>query len=401
MLLDPFDSSKAVRYPDATLRGTCLAHFFNRSAFTSSPDMQTYGAAACLAHDLAQPTSTGTQYARDSIVPFDPANNQWMCYQASTGGFTPMADLKPTGSALGWRAGNLPGTLGQYYGPRQTTYEEASSQERTVAAALRLRTLGLPPGQFAYNGRVYFMWVPAADLPQTNATSATSGWYVSSAAEVALGAAASAITEARCMAMVEAGQGFTATLAEIDRVGGMSIPSLPVGPNSFMYRATGTSRVSGAWSSAYACDATGLPPGPGQFFTDVNADTPFEPGQFLVIAMFGVADGTELALEQAHVIEYIPSPSGSAIATPAVQFAPTAVRDEIMAATARVAASIGGESSVDALGWVSGVGARVGKTLTDFTASGLSRVAVGLATHGLAGLLPRGGAGGPVRPALL
>lgn len=390
MLLDPFDSSKSIRYPDATTKGTCLAHFLSRITSSVTADMELFGAAMACGSDMSQTTSPVT-YPADALVPASAstvAANPTAVnfyYTGSAGVYTPLADLNPTGTnGTGWNSGSPPGTLGFNYGTRQTTYEAASSLERTLACGVRLRCTGLPPGQFAYNGRAYFMWIAAADFPRTNVAGAVSGYYVSSAATIAaFGGAATQLNEARCIAAVEAGQGFTLSLADVDRSGGVMIPSLPAGPNSFLYRATGSSRISGAWSYGYATNAANGPVA----FAQQGSSTPFEPGQFLVIALFGVAQGTVLTLETAHVIEYVPSPSSGAIAVPEVSYAPTAVRDEILASSARLNAEVAGESDPSALEKLTGLARRAGRALR--------------ASVEVAGAMAGGYVGGGVRPASL
>jgi hypothetical protein len=265
MVLDPHSKDKGCRYPDETIVPTGLVHLAYSNTYT-----------------VANGESTLRTYLR------------WKCDIDNAGGVNTSPILLP--DAVGAAFNSVD------YGSPQTTWSNLSSIDRTLAAGIRVRLIGLPTSTFMPSGTIYFIQLQNVE------------------AEIA--------DEASAIQAVTAGKGFSVTVNELSKTDGVTLPYLPQGPMSFV-------------------------------FSDTNADAPVTAGVssastvvsangFLYVVAFGLQSGQSFRIDYAHHIEYIPRATAAGLVATRVEPPSSEFRDAISRGAQAVQSTLAGATSMAA-----------------------------------------------------
>lgn len=317
MLADPWSITSKVGYPDDTLLKTA---------------------------------STVLNYTNTLSIPasYDPAGAGTNC------SFKTLLRTRPLGGVdtfpLDWRsrqgvrcapAAQVSGEVVTQYGSavfdysNWLTFYDVGSVSRTLAAAIKVRVVGLPASTFMAPGRLYFLQASDFECMQDN--NAPSGPSPSLNTQLfdlpATVAAASrpTILEANAIAAVRAGKGFSLTLQEIlDSKSGATVPFLPVGPGSFVYT-----------------------PNPGDVTVFASSYTPLADrydlaqNQNLIVLGFGILQSTVLQFDYAAVVEYVPEASAAGIIATNITPPDSAERESILTRIANFGKELFGSISLE------------------------------------------------------
>lgn len=289
MILDPYDRSRMVRYPDETLVETCLTQLIYSTSHTvATPDL-------CVGLDGKLIKATTINDGTTS------GNVGSICLPKALTGIS------------------VASAFASDYGDPQSTMQTMNARERTLAAGVRVRLTGLPSSTFLPSGRLYFLQLSdPAQLTQLGTE-----------------------LEPYAIQSVQAGNGFSMTLNELGKLeSGASIPLLPVGPGSFAFSQNqqyAASAIAGKYihtapvtvgGSAVLLPTSGLSPYP-----------------FLIVACFGVAAGTVLQFDFAHVLEYVPTPTAAGLLDPKVEMPSVEKREQISRMVGAISERVGGATS--------------------------------------------------------
>lgn len=294
MILDPHRSAEdACRYPDETIVPTALV---------SLQDSITYSVPA---------TTSVTQVSGTLITAL-----KWKVTKDDSGTET-ISELPITRPQLMDTSFNPLQDSNQAY-TQQGPWLTLSSTDRTLAAGIRIRTVGLPVSTFMPSGTVYFIQYQNQEIK-----------------DLVFGLSGQGESVAR--AAVAAKKGFSMTVNELSRTEGVTIPYLPQGPMSFVFSDSGTSAAAnaGAYTASTVVSANGG----------------------LLIAAFGLQVGQSLRLDYGHVIEYIPRSTAAGLIQTAVQPPSSSMRDSISAGAAMIQQNISGATSLSSIAQVVAGGA--------------------------------------------
>jgi len=307
MLLDPFDQSHGVRYPDEAILPTAMTHFYTSTTYVvrgvstvytgldwkiQTPRLMT-GSTSNASLPGQFPVETG-----GPIVPVD-YGAQVLTY----------AGITPGSPAI---AGSL---------------TALAVSDRTLAYGVRVRVTGLPSGASVAttaNGRFYFLQIQAIETARFNSTT----------------------PESYAIAAVQAGKGFTCTAQEVYlSPTGVSHVGLPQGPMSFLFSDTNSLPAStagftnvnpAALDSAMTATSSGILSGCPE----------------LVILYYGGALGTTIQFDYAHHVEYIPGLAASGLVDIRNQPPSAAARESIARVAQAVDQRISGATSLAEMGWL-------------------------------------------------
>lgn len=296
MVMDPLAKDKGCRYPDETIVPTGMVHLAYSTTYTVPPTASTL--------------ATGLR---------------WKCCQDAPGGPDTNPIFPPGPVGLG------PAFVD--YGTPQSTWAPLSSVDRTLAAGLRIRVIGLPQSTFLPSGTLYFLQMQSVEA------------YPS--------------TEAAAIQAVTAGKGFAVTVNELSKTEGVILPYLPQGPMSFVFSDTNADAPASAGSPF------GGPPS-----TVVSANG------YLFVVGFGLQEGQSLRIDYAHHIEYIPRATAAGLIATKVEPPSTEARDSISRGAQLIQTSLAGATSLSKI-----------KVLTDGGSSivnSLAKMAVGMVPGGSA-----------------
>lgn len=194
------------------------------------------------------------------------------------------------------------------YGSKQWAWLKLDAQDRTVAAALRVRRLGLPTGQYMPSGKMYCL-----QLAPTELRNFTTGSY----------------TETDLQDMITAKKGYCVSLGEVPD-SGMQVPLLPVGPNSFTF--------SDANNYLAADAGTGIG---GNVTSEI-----ISAGPTLAIVMTGLTPGQVFEFGYCSIVEYLPTVQASGIVSVRTQPPSSTARDSIASALSRIGEALFGKTSI-------------------------------------------------------
>jgi hypothetical protein len=265
MVVNPFDAYSH-RYPDETIIPTGLVKFNKAITYTVNSDGATNGFATIL---------------------------NWKVRDATGGAYTIFGPWPFAGSASA-----------SDYGTPQSSWRALDTIDRTLAAAVRVRLLGLPDSSYLPTGTLYFLQYQPGEV---------------------LG---SFDSESECVAAVTAKRGFSLTTAEIARLGAVHIPFLPQGPMSFLFSA---SNAADADSASTLADTSVVSPNGG-----------------LVVVAFGVKSDTSFRFDFTHHVEYVPGVGSAGLIETRVEMPSVVEREKISNGSQQVISAIaGGTSATD------------------------------------------------------
>ncbi len=279
MVVNPFES-EGCRYPDESIVPTGLVRL--------------------------QTSTTLTTAAPGSILTV----LNWKVRDATAGG-------AGTGHATIIPAFNIGGSIvNSDYGVPQAAWRPLVAIDRTLAAAIRVRLMGLPVSTFVPSGTLYFLQYQPGE---------------------ALG---SFDTETECIQAVVARKGFSLTLAEIAKLGAIHVPYLPQGPMSYVFSQSNSIPASG-----YPDSDTVIGP----------VSSVVAPNGGLVVAGFGLQSGVVLRFDYSHHVEYIPQVASAGLIETKVEL-PSASAREFIAKDSQAVISVtaGGTSSSDLVPLIKG-----------------------------------------------
>jgi len=264
MVLDPHSKDKGARYPDETIVPTGLNHLAASASYTIPDGGSTF--------------VTGLR---------------WKCSRDTPGGAdtAPILTAAPTYGSGDWSE----------YGTPQTTWASLSAVDRTLAAGIRVRLVGLPTSTFLPAGTVYFLQLQSIELGSLP------------------------LTEAAAIQAVTAGKGFSCTVNELSKTDGITLPYLPQGPMSFVFSDTDSEApvTAGSTSTSTVVSANG----------------------FLFVIGFGLQAGQTLRFDYAHHIEYIPRSIAAGIVATRVEPPSAELRDAISRGAQAIQSSLAGATS--------------------------------------------------------
>jgi hypothetical protein len=263
MVLDPHSKDKGCRYPDETIVPTGLVHL--ASSFT---------------YTVSEGQSTLRTYLR------------WKCDVDNPGGVDTSPILTP--DYIGSTYASVD------YGSPQTTWANLSSIDRTLAAGIRVRLIGLPTSTFMPSGTIYFLQMQNVET------------------EIA--------TETAAIQAVTAGKGFSVTVNELSKTDGVTLPYLPQGPMSFVFSDTNAEApvTAGSATASTVVSANGL----------------------LYVYAFGLQAGQSFRIDYAHHIEYIPRATAAGLVATRVEAPSAEFRDAISRGAQVVQTSLAGATSM-------------------------------------------------------
>lgn len=274
MVMDPMSKEKAARYPDETIVPTGLVHLATQTTYTVPEGESAVFTALRWKCDLDNPTT--------------PSNT------------API--LKPVGP--------LVPTAQIDYGQPQVQWAALSSVDRTLAAGIRVRVVGLPTATYLPSGTLYFLQL------QSNEPYA-------------------ALTlEAACIQAVTAGKGFSITVNELSKTDGVTVPYLPQGPMSFVFSDTNA-------------DAPVLAGGGG--IASLTPATVVAANGSVMICGFGIQSGLSLRFDYAHHIEYIPTVSAAGLVATKVEPPSSQARDAISRGVQVVQSTLAGATNASSI----------------------------------------------------
>jgi len=295
MVMDPHSKDKGCRYPDETIVPTGLVHLASSLTYTVDANAATNGFGSGLV---------------------------WKCDIDNTGG-ADTSPIWPPGAV-----GHAPGYVN--YGSPQTTWANLSATDRTLAAGIRVRLIGLPTSTFMPSGTIYFLQMQAIERnsPPT--------------------------TESAAIQAVTAGKGFSVTVNELSKSDGVCIPYLPQGPMSFVFSDTNAEApvTAGGETASTVVSANG----------------------YLWVVAFGCQEGQSFRFDYAHHIEYIPRATAAGLIATRIEPPSSGLRDAISRGAQSVQSNLAGATSMSQV-----------RQLTDGGASvlgQLAKVAVGMVPGG-------------------
>jgi len=297
MMVNPFDTSNAVRYPDETIVPTGVVTLYNQ--VTSAA---TYATSNFYSVLTVKPIRIGAAYpsglASNWDVPYTIIPPQW---SVPGGPFN-----APSGS-----------TVRSDYGVPQGSWANLSAVDRTLACGMNVKITGLPPNTFLPAGTIYFLQLQEYEFEGLMS-----------------GASAS---ESLFINAVAAGKGFSFTLNELQKMDGATLPYLPQGPMSYTFSDL----------DAYA------PWGSGQAFGSYNASGAsagvssgvMSAQPRLLVAGFGVPSGLEFTVKYVHHLEYVPTVAAAGLIKTEVCPPSTEAREGIARAAQLVQSHLAGRTS--------------------------------------------------------
>lgn len=293
MVMDPHSKDKGVRYPDETIVPTGLVHLAYSTTYTVPAATSNFATALT-----------------------------WKCDIDNAGGAdtSPIWPPGPVGAGPGYND----------YGAPQATWAALSATDRTLAAGIRVRVIGLPTSTFMPSGTIYFIQAQASErlsLPST---------------------------EAAAIQAVTAGKGFSVTVNELSKADGVTIPYLPQGPMSFVFSDTNAEApvTAGAETASTVVSANGL----------------------LWVVAFGLQPGQSFRIDYAHHIEYIPRVTAAGLIATRVEPPSSELRDAISRGAQAVQTNLAGATNLQQIRPLTdGGGAVLGQ---------LAKVAVGMVPGG-------------------
>lgn len=310
MLAHPFDRQRATRYPDETLVPTSMVHLASSYTYTAPSD---------------KPFATILRQKALMAVPMNPPSGG---YNIGTIGL-PSQFVPGSGQQVPdlWSAGLID------YGQAQKQWTPLSVTDRTLACAIRARITGLPTSTFMPSGTLYFLQLQSRDLGSVYADSTMSTLGVQTTGDDIM-----ANGESACIRAVEAGKGFSVTVAELGKESSLHIPFVPQGPMSFVFSDTNAAgaQVPGGWAP-YLNQQGAADQAP--MSTVVSAPTT------LVILGFGLQAGMQIRFDYAHHIEYIPSSGAAGLVETVTELPSHASREGISHGSHVLATSIQGQTT--------------------------------------------------------
>jgi len=312
MVIDPFSADTAVRYPDDTIVATALAHLNSALNFTVTSDA-TFVTMLKWKHDYL-PADGLITYASNPITP-------------------PQA-LSLIDTGVSFMGNNVS------YGAPALRLTQTSAVDRTLALGVRVRLNSMPPSTFMPSGTVYFLQMQLSEL-------------LSFMKQVQSGGTNS---ESLAVQAVSANKGFSVSVNDISKTGGVSIPYLPQGPMSYLFSDTNTDPAAVAGLNGKVNPLNNYVPS-----TVVSANGA------LVVLGFGLQTGSSFRFDYAHHVEYIPNYVSAGTVTTAVELPSSSARDAIAAGAQAVSISMNGSTSLSEAGpcvtGISSAGPSLGKSI--------------------------------------
>lgn len=288
MLLQPFEPDLAQRYPDTVIVPTALVNLRAQStrAAPAIDPANPWFAALFVKTSRWPPTGFSAGDPHDSTAPTI----------AFPGAITGITDGLPP-ALCNW--GNYDGA-GLNTPASQAQWQALSATDRTLACAIRVKPEALAPGNFSYGGTFYFLEVQQDEFLALQASLNTNGG------------------EDVCIQMVTARKGFSITTDDMAKVGGVTHPFLPTGPNCFNMSDTSKKpngllldfsapATSGFASFSFLTDDT------GHILRTPNPPAVFSSPPILVAVGYGVNPNSILRFDYGHMIEYIPTAAASGL----------------------------------------------------------------------------------------
>lgn len=273
MILDPLAKEKGCRYPDETIVPTGMVHLASSTSYTVPAGGTTF--AAGLHWKALTSAQAGANPELQPIILPGPSPTEV--------GFLSYAD----------------------YASPQKTWSDLSAVDRSLGLAIRLRLTGLPTSTFLPSGTLYFLQLQAREI---------STFF------------AAAYDEPACIQAVTAGKGFSATINELSKTDGVTLPFLPQGPMSFVFSDTGAPpAIAAGWEQP-----SGI----------LSAN-----GMILVIG-FGLQAGMTLRVDYAHHIEYIPQATAAGLVQTKVEPPNSGARDAISRGAQAVQSTLAGATQL-------------------------------------------------------
>jgi len=289
MVLNPF-RDEGYRYPDETIVPTGMVHLVDSVTWTMPSTGSTGNFTTALQAKPVRTTSNGG--------PPIPAPGQP----------NPFTISPPNPFAVGTGLSPIPTSD---YGANQTSWANLSAIDRTLASAIRVRMVGLPPSQFMPAGSLYFLQLQREEFFQIAAPGGLQDYN----------------GEALAMQMVTAGKGFVVTVNELNHSDGVCMPLLPQGPMSYVF--SDTDSYGAAYSGATAGTSTVVSAPP-----------------YIVVVGYGIPPGSVLRFDYTHWIEYIPETTAAGLISTAVCPPSYQEREAVSRVAQTVQSQIAGKSSI-------------------------------------------------------
>lgn len=347
MVLKPTDRTKSVRYPDDCIVPTALTHLMARTTYVVP---------------VGETTVITLLYGKVLSVESPPApgfTRPQISYASGT--FVPPAPNIPTTS--------FDPSAKDYGGP-QDIWESLSAVDRTLAAGIQVEVIALPATTFMPSGTIYCLQIQDLEVQQFDPATT-------------LGP----VTEDLCIQAVTANKGFSITVNELQKMGGVVLPLLPQGPQSYVFSDTNSPPTRGSASSfEFVGGSSILTPPPQSYVVWSGGAVATMPN--LVILGFGLQPGLELRFEYAHNIEYIPRIGAAGLLDVKACMPSTALRETISKSVAAVQANVQGSTSAGSVAPVLGGGSNVARVAAMAVKGALSVIPGG----GLLGSLAKGAA---------
>lgn len=271
MVVNPFEASHTCRYPDETIIPTAVAAFNSAISYT---------------------------------VPA--AGNVIAALNVGLSNYSTTASQQPIFSPVSFTAGTYTAAYTNY-GTAQTTFANLACSDRTVAAGLRVKVLGLPASTFVASGTFYFIQADGGPSdPDTLYINATTG-------------------ETNCINGVLAGKGFSVAAQEL--LGeGLHIPYFARGANSFIFKDVNL-------PDSNALQGT------------IGATNPLTAGILqadprLIIVGYGLQTGAILRFEYTTHVEYVPLPGSAGLTNNVVEHPDIVKRQTIHSAIANASSLV-------------------------------------------------------------
>lgn len=276
MVVNPFEVSRTCRYPDETIVPTAVATFNSAISYTVPA-----------AGNVISALNVNLSNVNASNFP------------------TQQPILSPVSFAAGAYTGAY-----TTYGTAQTTFQGLASSDRTVAAGLRVKVLGLPASTFVASGTFYFVQLdgsgPDADTVLINSTTG----------------------ETNCINAVLAGKGFSVPAQEL--LGeGLHIPYFARGANSFIFKDCTLPDSGAVFGSANS-----------SFTVPVGLAGMIQPDPRLTIVGYGLQTGAILRFEYTTHVEYVPLPGSAGLTNNMVEHPDIMKRQIIHSSIANASTSI-------------------------------------------------------------
>lgn len=334
-----------MRYPDELIAPTALVQFQSRAVFTDGTG---------LLSRVSPVGGTAWTILRSKAVMYDTSQDTTSYGSGYNGNgfatFSPPQTTDATAAGPSPYAGNNTSTNTDYGAP-QLLWRGLATVDRTLAASIRTRILGLPNASLVPSGVLYALTLQNAELAVQTVTTGDAGFPIGLQRYLA--------NQGNCIQAVLAGKGWSMTLAELGKLPAGAIHTLlPEGPSSFVLSTSDSGPFVAGASYQGTVGYDQAPPaddGPIANATgsrNLATGGTVTAGAALLVVVFGMtgADdttpGMSLEFQYNHVIEYIPGIGASGVVDTVSAPPSVMARQGITAAVHKVVAGREGSTNV-------------------------------------------------------